>query len=289
MSTSPFYRTAAAPFTHGLSPWNSRRLLELLPFALDELPAPKRPSGLEEMLFQGSYPRLYDRPVKPQDWYPAYLQTYVERDVRQLKNVTNLETFRRFLGLCAARTGQLLNYSSLAADAGVSHPTVMGWISLLETSFIIHLLRPHHANFSKRLIKMPKLHFIDTGLACSLLGIEKASQLVSHPLKGALFETWVVGELLKRRLNQGLRSNLFFWRDKTGHEIDALADEAGQLFPFEIKAGKTVSSDMFRDLAYWHKLAGRKAGKATLIFGGQAPVVHPEVTVLPWNDIRNSL
>ena len=233
----------------------------------------------------GNYPRLYDQRISPKDWYPSYLQTYVERDVRRLINVTNLETFRRFLGLCAARTGQLLNYSSLAADAGVSHPTAMAWISLLETSFIIHLLRPHHANFNKRLIKMPKLHFIDTGLACSLLGIEEASQLISHPLKGALFETWVVAELLKQRLNEGQRSNLFHWRDKTGHEIDVLAERAGKLFPFEIKAGQTVSQDMLRDMLYWRKLAGPKAAQATLIYGGTTPLTNPHATILSWKDL----
>jgi predicted AAA+ superfamily ATPase len=260
-------------------------LLELLPFARHELPMKLRPARLEEALFLGGYPRLYDQHISPHDWYPSYLQTYVERDVRQLINVTNLETFRRFLGLCAARTGQLLNYSSLASDAGVSHPTVMAWINLLETSFIIHLLRPHHANFNKRLTKMPKLHFIDTGLACSLLGIEEAAQLTSHPLKGALFETWAVSELLKQRLNEGQRSNLFHWRDKTGHEIDVLSDRAGKLFPFEIKAGQTVSQDMFRDILYWRKLAGAKAAQATLIYGGAASLPNPAATVLSWKDV----
>jgi predicted AAA+ superfamily ATPase len=217
------------------------------------------------------------------------LRTYVERDVRQLKNVSDLETFRRFLVLCAARTGQLLNYSSLAADTGISHPTAMGWISLLEASFIVHLLRPHHANFNKRLIKMPKLHFWDTGLACSLLGIESAEQLARHPLKGALFESWTVAELLKSRLHRGRRSNLFYWRDKTGHEIDALIDQAGSLIPVEVKAGKTVAADMFRDLLYWSKLAGSRRQRSVLIYGGQARVPRPEAAVVGWQDAYKAM
>jgi uncharacterized protein len=264
-------------------------LLELFPFALEEIPSEKRPGTLDRLIHTGGYPRLYDQPVTPQDWHPSYLQTYVERDVRQLKNVSDLETFRRFLTLCAGRTGQILNYSSLAADAGISHPTAMAWIGLLETSFVIHLLRPHFANFNKRLIKMPKLHFVDTGLACSLLGIQDASQLARHPLRGSLFETWVVSELLKQRLHRGHRSNLFYWRDKTGHEIDILVDLGTDLLPIEVKSGQTFAADMLDDLRYWQRLAGEKSARPVLLYGGHSKQEHSGVQILGWQSLAEPL
>ena len=225
-------------------------LLALLPFALSELQRVARiPSSINELLWQGSYPPVYDRPVTPTAWYGSYVQTYLERDVRQLIQVRDLTLFQRFLRLCAGRTGQLLNQSALADETGISHNTVREWISVLEASYLIHRLPPQHRNFNKRLVKTPKLYFVDVGLAAWLLSIETPDQVATHPLRGALFETWVVGEFLKSRFNRGLASNLTFWRDHRGQEVDLVLEQAGKLQPIEIKAGATVNRDAFKGLA----------------------------------------
>ncbi len=257
---------------------------ELLPFAWDELPLEKRPATLDEVLLHGAYPRLFDSPVSSQDWYSAYIQTYVERDVRQMRNIGNLETFQRFLKLCAGRTGQLLNAASLASDVGVSPVTIQAWIGILKASFIIHLVTPHHANFNKRIIKMPKLYFIDTGLACSLLGIRTAEVLETHPLRGALFETWVMGEFLKHRVHQGLPADLHFWRDQTGHEVDVLMPSETQAtpIPIEIKSSQTVQPEMARDLTYWRKLAAAQEQPGVVVYGGTRNVVQDGIHFVGW-------
>ena len=184
-------------------------------------------------------------------WYGSYVQTYLERDVRQLLDVRDLTLFQRFLRLLAGRTGQLLNQSALADETGVSHNTIREWTSVLEASYIIHRLPPHHRNFKKRLVKTPKVYFLDAGLAAWLLGIKTAQQLATHPLRGALFEAWVVSEYLKARWNRGLPSNLSFWRDRSGREVDLVIDNGVKLWPVEIKSGATVSRDAFRGLERW--------------------------------------
>lgn len=199
--------------------------IELLPFSLNELGrAGISPPSLDEMLLAGGYPPLYDRSLLPKAWFPAYVTAYVERDVRQILKVQDLEVFQRFVRLCAGRSGQILNLASLATDCGITHNTAKAWISVLEASYVLFLLRPHHENFSKRLIKSPKLYFYDTGLLCWLLGIQNAGQLASHPLRGSIFETFVVSELVKSRLNRGERAAFSFWRDSNGNEIDVVAD-----------------------------------------------------------------
>lgn len=175
--------------------------------------------------------------------------------------------------------------SELANDCGVTHNTAKAWLSVLEASYILHLLQPHHRNFSKRLVKTPKLYFLDTGLACWLLGIQTPAQLDSHPQRGALFETWVVGELLKARCNRGLESNLYFWRDRSGHEVDVLIEEGNRLVPVEIKAGQTVARDYFRNLEHWKKLAGRASGKAWLVYGGDKGQTRLGAEVVPWAEV----
>ncbi len=193
---------------------------------------------------------------------------YLERDVRQLINVQDLDAFQRFLRMCAARTGQLLNLSSLANDCGITHNTAKDWISVLEASYIVHLLAPHHQNFNKRLVKTPKLYFLDTGLAVWLLGIQTVDQLSIHSQRGTLFESWVIGELLKSRYNAGEVSNLYFWRDRSGHEVDVLIDHGIRLSPLEIKSGQTISRDSFKGLDFWKKLAGETTGQPWLVYGG---------------------
>ena len=261
-------------------------LLELLPFSLTELrKAGCDPATVDELLFTGLYPPLYDRPLLPTNWYKSYIQTYVERDVRQILAVKDLSSFQRFIRMCAARTGQLLNLSNMAGDCGITHNTAKAWISVLEASYIIFLLRPHFRNYNKRLVKTPKLYFADTGLAAWLLGIRDTDQLSIHPSRGPLFENWVIIELIKNLYNQGRESNLFFWRDNSGNEIDVIRDCGTRLFPVEIKSGQTVRQDALAGLEKWLALAGDDAGTATLCYGGNEAYVRSGVSVIPWQEI----
>lgn len=262
-------------------------LVQLLPFSAEELKAAKcLPGNLDELLFRGLYPPLYDRDIQPGDWYAGYMTTYIERDVRQLINVRDLSTFQRFVKMCAARTGQLLNLSSLASDCGISHNTAASWISVLEASYIIHLLRPHHRNFNKRLVKSPKLYFWDVGLAAWLLGIREVGQIAFHAQRGALFETFVVAEFLKARFNRGLPSNLFFWRDSKGLEIDLVIEEGETLTPVEIKSGQTIAPDFLDGLKRWAALSGTEKHPVWLVYGGDKEMIRGLATILPWNDFR---
>ncbi len=239
----------------------------LLPFSVREL-YPDNNTNLQEnsILLNGLYPPVYDRKIPPQDWYPNYIRTYVDRDVRQIKNITDLIVFERFMRLLAGRTGQELNLSALAVETGVDTKTVQSWIGILESSFIIYLLKPHYRNFNKTITKRPKLYFYDTGLVCSLLGITAEAQLANHPLRGNIFECLIVTELVKQRTNAGMPVNLYYWRDKTGHEIDVIVDNGDTLIPIEIKAGHTINSDFFKNLLYWNNLSGMKKGY--LIYAG---------------------
>lgn len=261
-------------------------LIPLLPFTLGELQSAKMaPAQLSELLFRGLYPPLYDGREQAGIWYGNYMRTYIERDVRQMINVQDLSTFQRFVRMCAGRTGQLTNLSALANDCGVSHNTAKAWLSVLEASYIVHLLRPHYRNFNKRLVKTPKLYFCDTGLACWLLGIRTPAELDSHAQRGALFETWVIAELLKFRYNRGLESNLYFWRDRSGNEVDVLIEDGDRLAPVEVKAGQTISSDYFRGLHRWQELAKGVPGNATLIYGGDKSQTRLGHKVVPWAEI----
>jgi predicted AAA+ superfamily ATPase len=255
--------------------------LNLLPFSVSEIAAT---GDVDTFIFKGMYPPLYDKPFEINKWYANYIHTYIEKDVRQLKNINNLIVFERFVKLCAGRIGQLLNMQSLALETGVDHKTVSSWLSLLEGSYIIFRLQPHHANFNKRLVKMPKLYFYDTGLATALLSISGQSQLPQHPLRGALFENFIITELLKNRLNKGLTSNLYFWRDNTGHEIDVLQENGDRLFPIEIKSGKTITADYFKGLQYWQKISGQTGG-AVIYGANQEQHRSGGFTVFPWNKI----
>jgi predicted AAA+ superfamily ATPase len=263
-------------------------LLTLLPMSYGELQrSGKIGKNLDKILFDGAYPPIFDRGLEPHPWHGNYVRTYLERDARQLIKVQDLGTFQRFLKLCAGRTGQLLNLSSLANDCGITHNTVKSWVSVLEASYIVHLLPPHHQNFKKRLVKTPKLYFLDTGLATWLLGIQNSEQLATHVQRGALFESWVISELLKARYNAGQTSNLYFWRDRSGHEVDLLIDHGAHLSPLEIKCGQTINTDYFKGLDFWRKLAGETTGQAWLVYGGDARQSRSDVTVLPWHEINS--
>jgi len=261
--------------------------MELLPFSLVELEkAGKLPQTLDDMLLKGCYPPLYDRDIPIRAWFGAYVTAYIERDVRQVLKVQELETFQRFVRLCAGRTGQLLNLTSLASDCGITHNTAKSWISVLEASYILFQLRPHHANFNKRLIKSPKLYFYDVGLVSWLLGIQTSQQLETHPLRGNIFETFVVSELMKSRLNRGERPNLYFWRDSNGNEVDVVIEIGQGLMPVEIKAGKTVARDFFSGLEKWGAMSGDLSFNPTLIYGGAETYQHKGIRVTAWRDAK---
>jgi predicted AAA+ superfamily ATPase len=280
-------------------------LVNLLPFSLDELrelpsrdpwewsslpPQREAPAfNLESMLHKGFYPRIHDRGLAPQDWLAGYYQTYVERDVREAANIGNLEIFQRFVRLCAGRSGQLINFSSLAADCGISHTTARQWISILQAGYIIHLLPPHFVNFSKRIIKSPKLYFLDTGLLCYLLRIREPDDLIDHAMRGAIFETYVVSELFKAFAHRGEAPPLYFWRDRTGHEVDVLIDTGKQLIPIEIKSGTTISDAFFQGLRYYMSLGSNIARTGVMIHGGENLYVRDNFNVLPWFQVTSSI
>ena len=263
-------------------------LLELLPFSFPEVQkAQCAPITVDNLLLKGLYPPLYDRKLRPQSWYKSYMQTYVERDVRQMINIRDLSTFQRFLRMCAARVGQLLNLSSLANDCGITHNTAKAWISVLEASYIVFLLRPHYRNYNKRLVKTPKLFFYDSGFATWLQGIRDTDQLSIHPSRGSLFENWVLSELIKGRYNQGLESNLYFWRDNTGNEIDVIIEQGAKLIPVEIKSGQTLTQDGFKGLKKWLRLAGADADDPYICYGGNLSYTRSGVTIIPWQQIQD--
>jgi len=258
--------------------------IELMPLSISELSnADIAPNMLDDMLFNGGYPPLYDRQLSPNNWFPAYVTAYVERDVRQLLKVQDLEVFQRFVRLCAGRSGQLLNLSTLAADCGVTHNTAKAWVSVLEASYLLFQLRPHHNNFNKRMVKSPKLYFYDVGLLCWLLGIREADQLATHPLRGHIFETMIVSEWMKKYLNRGEKPPLYFWRDSNGNEVDLIVDTGSGLVPIEIKSGQTVNRDFFTGLEKWMRLGGTLAHAPILIYGGNDSYSHKGINVVAWN------
>ena len=261
-------------------------LLSLLPLTVSELTnAHKLPNTLEELLIKGFYPRVYTEPVLFEDWFSSYLATYVQRDVRQVLNIGDLFTFQRFLKLCAQRIGQQLNYSSLASDCGISPNTARAWISLLSASFIIFLVQPYYKNLNRRLVKTPKLYFYDSGLACSLLNIIDAQTLLTHQYRGALFESFVMGELTKIRLNLGKQPDLYFVRDEKGYEVDCIWERQETLIPIEIKSGTTVRSTFFERLAEWPQLSGQPAASSFVVYAGDQDQAWPHATVLSWKNI----
>ncbi len=258
----------------------------LLPLGLHELErASMLKADLDTMLFTGTYPALYDRPISPGDYFPSYAQTYIERDVRGIRNIGDLSTFQRFVRLCAGRTGQLLNYSSIGNELGVNYKTVRSWISVLEASYLIFLLAPYHRNYSKRIVKQPKLYFFDTGLLCSLLDIGDPGRLAGHYMRGSIFESFVISEYIKMRLHSGRRPNAFFWRDNAGHEIDLLIEEGDKVRALEIKSGETITDDFFRGLKYFQKISGMGAESSTLIYGGAGDQDRKNAGVLGWRSL----
>lgn len=264
-------------------------ILHLLPFSFTELKkAGISFSSYEDLLFKGYYPRIYDMEIDPGDFYPNYLQTYIERDVRLLQNIQDLDQFIRFMKLAAGRTGQLLNLTSLASDTGISVNTVKSWLTVLEASFIIFLLQPYHKNYNKRLVKMPKLYFYDTGLVSSLLDIQSANQIKSHYLLGGLFENFVIAEIVKSRYHRGLRSNCYFWRDHKGREIDCILNDGTNLLPVEMKAAKTFSTEFFANIFFLKQITD-EVGDAYVVFGGDQALDTKAGKLIGWRDIDQLL
>lgn len=260
--------------------------IELLPLAQAELAFSNHlPATLEQALIQGGYPALYDREISPNDWFANYVATYLERDVRQLIAVRDLTQFQRFVKMCAARSGQLLNLASLGADCGISAVTAREWLTVLETSYLVTRLTPYHANFGKRLVKTPKLYFLDAGLMAWLLGIKHLSAIETHAMRGALFETYVVSELIKQRYNQGLPNNLFFWRDNVGHEVNVLYETPQGLQAIEIKSGSTFAADWPNAANKWCSFAGEQALKPMIIYGGKESYERENCKVKGWHDL----
>ncbi len=258
----------------------------LLPFSMAELDsAGIMPEKYEELLFKGAYPRLHDKHLDPVGFYQSYIETYVQRDVRQVKNVGNLNLFSRFLSMCAGHAGQIVNYSTLANQVGISVNTAQNWLSILETSFIVYQLNPYFRNFNKRIVKSPKLYFYDTGLACSLLRINSLDALEGYYQKGSLFENFVVNEISKTYYNKGSRPPIYFWRDSTGREIDLVLDLGGRLMPIEVKSGRTFNADFFKNIEWWENVADVPVEKGIAIYGGDDDWETAHGELVSWKNL----
>lgn len=261
-------------------------LFSLLPFSYAELQntlydAP----NFETFLLNGFYPPIYDRSVAPADWYPNYLNTYIERDLHQILNVGDLFQFRQFVKMCANNIGQLINFSSIGNEIGVSSVTVKRWLSVLEASYIVYILPPYFRNFNKRIAKNPKLYFTDVGLASHLLGIKNTDQMYFHFMKGQLFENFIITELLKFKLNTQNGMDLFFWRDSNKIEADCLLEYGNSLTPIEIKSSRTVNSDFFKNLTKIEQIVPNIT-KSYLVYGGTEKQIRNSTHVVPWNGLQ---
>jgi predicted AAA+ superfamily ATPase len=259
-------------------------ILHLLPLSIHELIENKLlPPSIDTLLIEGGYPRIHAQNFSPQELFPSYIQTYLERDVRQLINVENIRTFQMFMKLCAGRVGQLLNVADIATNCGISQRTAHQWLAVLEASYIIFLLKPHFNNFNKRIIKTPKLYFYDTGLVSSLLGIRSAQELASSHFRGPLFESLIVSDFYKQYYNLGLTPPLYFWRDHNGRiEVDLLVDRGTSLIPIEIKSGETIVRDFFEPIQKWSAMADHNPEDAYIIYGGESTQKRSTGTVIHW-------
>lgn len=251
----------------------------------------EHPRTLEETLLAGGYPRIFDRALDPSEWLRSYVATYVERDVRTISQVGDLATFQRFVELCAGRTGQLINYQSLASDCGVSQPTAKAWLSIMEASFIVFRLSPYHRNLGKRLVKTPKLHFYDTGLACWLIGIRTPQQLRTHPLRGPIFETWVVSEIVKHRLNLGESRSLYFYRNRDGAEVDLLIEHPSRLTLVEAKSSQTPNSSLFGGALRVQRQLSHESppSEIAVVYGGAESQNRAVGRLIPWESVHKAV
>lgn len=260
---------------------------KLLPFSIKEIK--KLKIDKNELIFKGFYPRIYDQDIRAEVFYKNYISTYIEKDLRQLKKVMKLEAFVKFMKILAGRTGQELNLKTIGEDCGVSHATIIEWISILETSFIIYRLKPFYNNYNKRLVKSPKIYFTDTGLVCSLLGIRKKEELDYHFLKGNIFQTFIINEVIKANYNIGEKYELYYWRDNHKKEIDLIIDFGIKKYGIEIKSSETVYENYFDGLKYWSELSKFDKENMYLIYGGKENQKRNEMNVVSWENIYDGI
>ncbi len=263
-------------------------VMKMAPFSISELAKSKMlPDSLSKWLFTGGYPRIYDKQIPPADYFPSYIQTYIERDVRMMRNIGDLSTFIRFLKLCAGRIGQLLNIASLANECGISTETASAWLSILEASYVVYLLKPYYKNYNKRLVKSAKLYFYDTGLASALSGLTNAEQMSTHYMRGEMFENMVVAECLKSAYAKGIDPQMYYWRDSNQNEVDLLIENGQKLQAFEIKSSETMNSDFFKGLKTFRKISGLTADDTSVIYGGDLCLSTTDGKYISWRNIPN--
>ena len=257
----------------------------LFPFDITEINSDKT-GDIYQIIFNGFYPRLYDKNIAPVDFYPSYLQTYIQRDIRTLKGIENLNSFLKFLGLCAGRIGQVLNLTSLANDTGIAVNTAKSWLSLLEASYIIYQVQPYYNNFSKRLIKSPKLYFYDTGVACSLLKLNNKEMVKTHYLYGALFENLVISEIIKVRAHSGRIPSVYYWRESNGTEIDCIIEKGNnEILALEIKGGQTFTKDYMKNLKKFAKDESQIKVNKAIIYAGEEDANISGIQLIPWHKL----
>jgi predicted AAA+ superfamily ATPase len=263
-------------------------LLSLLPFSNSELEhASLLGVNWNDAAFKGGYPRIFDAGIPPSDFYPSYINTYVERDIRQIKNIGDSFAFYRFVRLCAGRTGQLLNLSSLASDSGIAVNTAKAWLSVLEQSFVVFLLKPYHRNMNKRLVKSPKIYFYDTGLLCQLLNIQQPDQILTHYHKGAIFENLIILEILKSRLNKGINPLLWFWRTNHGNEIDLIIEKPEDRIDLvECKSGFSLSNDFLKEISSFKKNQSLQIEHSYVVYSGETERRMDETDILNWKNCK---
>ena len=260
-------------------------IVKLLPLSYSEIRL-FNTQTMEETVFKGAYPGLYERKIRPVSFFGEYLETYIERDVRLIKNILSYDTFSLFLRILAGRTGQVLNLKSIADDCGISPNTIKDWISVLETSFIVYRLKPYFKNYKKQIIKNPKIFFYDTGLVCFLLGIRSVDQLETHYLRGSIIETFLISEFIKASYNKNIPANFYFWRNNHQKEIDLIIDN-GDLHAFEMKSSKTIRREYFKTLKFWNELTGTPTSRSFLVYGGEEDDCYSNMHILSWNSIDN--
>ncbi|MCP3849032.1 MAG: ATP-binding protein [Gammaproteobacteria bacterium] len=267
-------------------------LFELYPLSVSEITQKQSNVSLNEFLFHGGYPRIYNLKLNPTKWLKSYFQLYVEKDIHLITNITHLDLFEKFIKLSAGRVGQLINASSLSNEVGVSSPTITGWISALKSTYICFTLKPHFRNFNKRIVKTPKLYFYDTGLLCYLLGINSMEQLDTHPLRGNIFENFIVSEYLKKKNNTGEEAELYFWRDQKGHEVDLVEDRSSYLYPIEIKLSETFNKQFIKNIEYLNKLQEQSLSNRSiqghLLYSGTNEKQYKKIQLENWfNNLKN--
>ena len=258
-------------------------LLELLPFSLNEIQ--DQLESLDDQLFKGFYPAIYDRKLNPRLWYEDYVKTYLERDVRKMVNVKDLNIFRNFLKLCAGRNAQVINFSGLCTDSGLNKKTVKSWLSILEASFIIYFIPPYFRNFSKRMIKSPKLYFYDSGLVGHLLGLNSAKEVLLSTFKGAIFESMVMSEVKKYNNNYRKSRDFYFWKDHRGVEVDLVFEKDQNIYGIEIKSGQTIQSSFLRNLEIYQKYINSLNNKSFVIYAGEELQERKTASFISWKNM----